>query len=687
MTDYRVAGTSPFDYRDGMTTASSNGYQVLARKYRPQSFDDVAGQQSVVHTLVRALDTGRVAHAFLFTGSRGVGKTTLARILSRCLVCEKGVSAKPCGTCTLCVGVSAGNLTDVIEIDGASNNSVDQVRDLQEIARFLPQLARFKIFIVDEVHMLSTSAFNALLKILEEPPPHVKFIFATTEPHKIPVTILSRCQRYDFKRLPQKTIVERLTTVLGREGLSMARDGLDVIARAADGGMRDALSLTDQVLSFAGEKATVEQITEALGIIDARSIAAATDAAIAGDAKGALQVVEQAHQRGVDLRQLLIGIAAELRHLTVANAAGSVRGLADLTDEEAARLDDKSKQVDGRDLLRLLQVALDAMDPLARSDDARLHVETALLRMCRRPPLGDAMAISEALVRLEALKAGRPVPPLSPPPQSPPPQSPPPQGGRSPALDIVRAALSTVPTPPAQPPPQPTTSTAPTATPLASPMPSPAASPTAPSAVPSTQPPPASTPPREADLPLDDREDPPIIAAAPVDVASAVVLKVAPPAAPEQADHDDDDGGHDPAAGLALTGVDPRFIAFADHASRATGMHLDQARVVAIAAKGTGHEVSVCFERELHQRAVSDLVAQPALLDALASAFGPGSRLVVVPPPAQLASLPPSIAQARDTAIAEAQAALEAHAKTHPVVEKAVALFGGQVRAVKRKGV
>jgi DNA polymerase III subunit gamma/tau len=655
---------------------TSTSYQVLARKYRPQSFDDVAGQGSVVQTLMRALDTGRVAHAFLFTGSRGVGKTTLARILARCLVCETGVTSKPCGACTLCKGVSAGNLTDVVEIDGASNNSVDQIRDLQELARFMPQLARFKIFIVDEVHMLSTSAFNALLKILEEPPPHVKFVFATTEPHKIPVTILSRCQRYDFKRLPQKTIVERLVTVLEREQIQVAQAGLEVIAKAADGGMRDALSLLDQVLSFAGAQASVDQITEALGIIDARSITAATDAAIAGDAKGALAVVQNAHARGHDLRQLLSGVAQEIRHLSVANAAGSIKGLADITDEDAERLDARGRALDGKDLLRLLAIALDAMDPMQRSEDPRLHVELALLRMARRPPLADALAVSEALVRLEALAHGRPVPPLGP------------SGGGGPARDIARAAFS------------------PSASVPSASVASPSAPRPAQLAAGATAP---SQPPRDADLPLDEVEDPPLVSEAspaaahdaPVDPRGDDDDDARPaPAAPAPrmredakdepaAPSDDDDDGVDPAAGLPLVGVDARFVAFADALSRRArpiAMHLDHARVLRTDSQGGAHVITVCFERELHERAISGSLHERAVNECLADAYGANARLVIDKAPAELADIPPSIAQARDRALHEAQLALEAHAKAHPVVEKAVALFGGQVRVVKRKG-
>ena len=672
-------------------------YQVLARKYRPQSFADVAGQEAVVGTLMRALDAGRVAHAFLFTGSRGVGKTTLARILAKCLVCAQGVTSKPCGTCNLCMGVAQGSLVDVVEIDGASNNSVEQVRDLQEVARFQPQLARFRIFIIDEVHMLSTSAFNALLKILEEPPPHVKFVFATTEPHKIPVTILSRCQRYDFKRLPQKVIVARLKQVLALEQVTISDGGLEVIARAAEGGMRDALSLADQVLSFAGTGgASPEQVTEALGIIDRRSVLRAVEAAIGGNAKEALAVVDEAWARGHDLRQLLASVAEELRHLCVANATGSVKGFADLTDEELARIDARARELDGKDLTRLFGVALDGIDPTARAEDPRLAVELVLLRMCGRPPLAEALAVSEAIVRLEALAKGAQVPPLS-------------------AAEIARAAVTRAAAPvaasgpgpvarPAPPPPSPpppattTTTTGGAVTPPSSRAHEPERAPERSvdrsaergadrSAGPITTPP-----------TLFDGEDPPAIAevtpsAAPAgarsddaderdDDAAPVLAEVSSPIPGVAAD--DDEEAPDPAAGLPLEGVDARLVAFVDQVARThrpMAMHLDHARLVRVA----NGSVEVCFPRELHARALAGAVDAPVIKDALEAAFGKGARLTIVAAPVDAGPSQVSLAEARERALEQAQRALEQHAKSHPVVEKAVALFGGEVRQVKRR--
>src|SRR5512140_1005150 len=228
-------------------------YLVLARKWRPQTFRDLIGQEHVSQTLKNAIDSGRVAHAFLFTGGRGVGKTSAARILAKALNCEQGPAPEPCNACSACEEITAGNSVDVFEIDGASNTSVDDIRDLRETVKYLPSRCRYKIFIIDEVHMLSTSTFNALLKTLEEPPPHVKFIFATTEPHKVPITILSRCQRFDFKRIALPRIVARLRYIVDQEKVSVSDEALAVVARKGDGSMRDALSTLDQVLAFCGE--------------------------------------------------------------------------------------------------------------------------------------------------------------------------------------------------------------------------------------------------------------------------------------------------------------------------------------------------------------------------------------------------------------------------------------------------
>jgi DNA polymerase III subunit gamma/tau len=614
-------------------------YQVLARKYRPTSFADVVGQDAVVQTIGRALSTGRVAHAFLFTGSRGVGKTTLARILARCLACETGPTSTPCGTCSLCKAIGNGSAVDVVEIDGASNTGVDQIRDLQEMARFLPQSARYKIFIIDEVHMLTTSAFNALLKTLEEPPPHLKFIFATTEPHKIPITVLSRCQRYDFKRISSALIAQRLKAVLDHEQVSIDAAGLDVIARAADGGMRDALSLTDQVLSFAGAvtgglAVTAAAVIEALSLIDHRTIAALADNIIIGDTKAVLDIVDDAYFRGHDLKQLMTAVAEQMRHITVSQATGSIHGRADLADDDLAHVDARAQATDARDALRLLQMAIEATDAVARAADARIVVEMSVLKMARRVPLADAILISDALVRLDAIARGKPVPPL-------------PANATTTRVPrtVVAAAL------------------APTAHVAAPPAVAVVAAPIVVAAKSVVAAPVEPTP-----IVREDGEDEPVFAQGEPEPAAAPVTTAA---VIEADDTSDDDDLADPARHLPLTGIPPAWIKLVDvltKTARPLAMHLDQARVLAM----TDDSVTVAFERGLHKDAVLQALKGLTL----------SHKIVVADAVTDDAS--PSIVDARKRALEDAQAALVVHAKSHPVVQKTLALFGGEIRKVQR---
>ena len=682
-------------------------YQVLARKYRPQTFHDVVGQDSVVQTLVRALTTGRIAHAFLFTGSRGVGKTTLARILARCLTCAQGPTGTPCGSCGLCTSIQQGQAVDVIEIDGASNNGVEQVRDLQEMARYLPQLARYKIFIIDEVHMLSSGAFNALLKTLEEPPPHLKFIFATTEPHKIPVTILSRCQRYDFRRIPSATMVQRLKVVLAAEKLAIDDDGLQIIARAAEGGMRDALSLADQVLSFAGAVADVAisalQVTEALGLIDRRTIAAAVDAVLLGDARSVLTLIEGAFLRGFDLKQLLSLIAEEMRHISVAQACGSIVGFADLADDDMARIDARAKATDARDALRLLGMGLDGIDIVARAEDARLALELVLLKMCRRPPIGDAMLISEALVRLERLSKGLPVPPLMERPAS----------TSNTPLSIAGQAFQRV--EPLVMEGSPATTKAPASAPAVA---APAVAVPAVAAVSSASQRPPSMPvagPVTSSLAAGglaenaDGEDEPLIAqpndAPPMarndsdsdsegdsesDDGDAQIEQQTSQRVLARADVSDrrDDGlAHaaaeeeeeddvDPLAEFELPGVDLRWRSFVQSLQKARAGTFRLGRMKSAAA----NVVEVCFATAHAIDEASRIAVEPEVLARLEKAFGAPCQLKVLREDAGA----PSVHDAEEHLKRELQLKLEAHAKAHPVVQKALSLFGGEVRGVRR---
>ncbi|MBU4119470.1 MAG: DNA polymerase III subunit gamma/tau, partial [Proteobacteria bacterium] len=278
-------------------------YLVLARKWRPQNFDEVVGQQAVVRTLRNALTRNRVAHAMLFSGVRGVGKTTLARLMAKALNCQQGELDVPCNQCESCTEIMAGNAIDLHEIDGASNRGIQEIRELKENIRFFPAKGRYKIIIIDEVHMLTTEAFNALLKTLEEPPAHVYFMFATTELHKIPITILSRCQRYELKRVPFAELVAFFARIAGAENVVISQHALEMIGREAEGSVRDGLSLLDQIFSFGGEEISDQDVVQVLGLVDRRIYENLARALLAGDLAGCLDIFEQSHGAGMDLKR------------------------------------------------------------------------------------------------------------------------------------------------------------------------------------------------------------------------------------------------------------------------------------------------------------------------------------------------------------------------------------------------
>ncbi len=376
-------------------------YVVLARKWRPQTFDDLIGQGHVSRTLGNAIAAGRVAHAFLFTGVRGVGKTTSARILAKALNCAKGPTASPCLECSQCREIGEGSDLDVFEIDGATYTGIDKVRELQETLPYRPSRDRYKIFIVDEVHMLSQAAWNAFLKTLEEPPPHVKFIFATTEAHKVPITILSRCQRYDFKLIGTNDIAARLRHVLEVEKVTADEAAIRIVAREAAGSMRDAMSLLDQVIAWAGEETlTGDAVARVLGVAERSVLHRLGAALVDGDAATCLSVVGELAEQGFSLTHVARDFLQHLRDLVAAKVGGDPSQL-DLADTELADVRALASRAALDDLSRIYLGFSRAFDDVARSAQPRSAFEMALVRLSHRPPL---VAVDELLARIAELE-------------------------------------------------------------------------------------------------------------------------------------------------------------------------------------------------------------------------------------------------------------------------------------------
>jgi DNA polymerase III subunit gamma/tau len=380
-------------------------YLVLARKWRPQTFEDVVGQKPITQALQNAIATKRVAHAYLFAGPRGVGKTSVARILAKALNCQEGPTPHPCDHCGFCQEVRDGISVDVLEVDGASNRGINEIRELRENVKYLPSKNKYKIYIIDEVHMLTTEAFNALLKTLEEPPPHVIFVFATTEAHKIPLTILSRCQRYDFKRIPSAAIFDQLKKITAREEMEVGDLSLHLIARQAQGSMRDAQSLLDQVLSFSGQKVSDEEVIEALGIIDRKILHETIQALAEGDRGRLLQIVEAVYNFGYDLKEFCGELAQLMRDLLVlkllAKSPQDASGLIDLPEEEIRDLSGQAEKFSQEEIHSLFRALLAAHDEAARSAFPRLILEMTLTRVARRKPV---LSVEEVLERLRAME-------------------------------------------------------------------------------------------------------------------------------------------------------------------------------------------------------------------------------------------------------------------------------------------
>ena len=383
-------------------------YLVLARKWRPQRFEDVVGQEHVTQTLINAIEQDRVAHAFVFTGSRGVGKTSTARILAKALNCEHGPTPTPCNECSSCLEITDGSAVDVLEIDGASNRGIGEIRELREAVRYAPSRGRRKIYIIDEVHMLTTEAFNALLKTLEEPPKHALFVFATTEPRKIPVTILSRCQRYDFKRVALRAIVGRLKRICDAEGLEYEESALTLIGRQARGGMRDALSALDQVIAFTDAKISAISTAEVLGVASREHFLRIGHAILRRDAGELLTLLEEIDSYGHDLVQFSTTLLRHLRDMAVVVAVGDPTALIELSQGE---LDELRRQLEGVPVAhveRLFRVFSRAVEQLHHSAHPKLLLEMALIRLTSVEPLVPVEPLVRKLQALEsALSADR----------------------------------------------------------------------------------------------------------------------------------------------------------------------------------------------------------------------------------------------------------------------------------------
>ena len=376
-------------------------YLVLARKYRPQTFEQVIEQAHITRTLSNAISTNRVAHAILFSGPRGTGKTTVARILAKAMNCEQGPTPVPCNSCRSCKEITGGHGADVFEIDGASNNSVDQVRELRENIKYMPAHSTFKIYIIDEVHMLSTAAFNALLKTLEEPPAHILFMFATTEPHKIPITILSRCQRHDLRRINLEAITSHMGWICSREGFEIATRSLDLIAREAGGSMRDALSLLDQIMTCTQGALTHEQVLDLLGVIDRKMIHDLAAAILGTDVPAVLDILDDIYNRGHDMKRLYADLLEHFRNLLVATLGSNPDKLIDLPHAEVDLLAKQARQISAVTLDQIFDLLYRQEANVRLSQQPKIALEMVLIRLMQAGP---ALPIETLIDKLDVLR-------------------------------------------------------------------------------------------------------------------------------------------------------------------------------------------------------------------------------------------------------------------------------------------
>lgn len=387
-------------------------YQVLYRKYRPRVFADVYGQDHVTSTLKNEIKEGRISHAYLFTGSRGTGKTTCAKILAKAVNCPNAVDGEPCNACEICKGLDSGTIYDVVEIDAASNNGVDNIRDLREEVNYTPTRGKYRVYIIDEVHMLSTGAFNALLKTLEEPPAHVIFILATTEVHKLPATILSRCQRFDFKRIQPETMAVRLQQVAGLEGMELAPDAATLIARIADGALRDGLSILDQCAGRS-KQITAQLVSEVAGLAGREALYRLSDAVLARDSSAAVEELAQLHENSYDMERLCVEMINHFRNFMMVKTVKKSRELIICTDDEYKHIEESAGQFTLAQILRGLDLFQSTLVKIKGGATPRIEMEMAFVRLCEPKLETDPDAINQRLSALErAVQNGVPAAPV-----------------------------------------------------------------------------------------------------------------------------------------------------------------------------------------------------------------------------------------------------------------------------------
>ena len=377
-------------------------YTALYRKYRPSEFDDVKGQDHIVTTLKNQIMANRIGHAYLFCGTRGTGKTTIAKIFAKAVNCESPVEGSPCGECPVCQSIARGSSMNVIEIDAASNNGVDNIREIREEVGYSPTEGKYKVYIIDEVHMLSTGAFNALLKTLEEPPSYVIFILATTESHKIPTTILSRCQKYDFRRITIDTIADRLRELMEEEGIAVEEKALRYVAKAADGSMRDALSLLDQCIAFfLGQKLTYDHVLEVLGAVDTEIFSRLLRHVMASNVVGAMGILEELVVQGRDLMQFVSDFTWYLRNLLLLKSSDDMEDVLDMSKENLSLLKEEAQMIESEVLMRYIRVLSELAGQVRFATQKRVLIEVALIKLCRPSMESNQDALLDRVAQLE----------------------------------------------------------------------------------------------------------------------------------------------------------------------------------------------------------------------------------------------------------------------------------------------